>query len=306
MNSLFDIYKKYGKQIPCYVLIRGPWSKFLTDRCYLRLKYKLLIGNDLNIDDPESFNEKMQWLKLNDRKGVYSIMADKFRVKEYVSKLVGKKYIIPLLGVWKKFDDIDFNILPDKFVLKTTHDSGGVVICRNKETFDIDLARKKLNKSLHNNYYWSGREWPYKNIEPQIIAEKYMQNGTDENLVVYKIFNFNGNPEIIQVIQDDKQDSETIDYFDVEWNLLTLQQNFPNSVVHIEKPQKLKKMLSIAKTLSAGFAFLRTDFFIINNEVFFSEFTFYSDSGFATFVPKEWDEILGEKIVLPNKKSNMY
>ena len=252
----------------------------------------------LDLKTPKTFNEKMQWLKLNERKEIYTSMADKFAVKKIVADAIGEEYIIPTLGVWKKFEEINFDSLPNQFVLKCTHDSGGLIICRDKAKFDINAARNRINRSLSQNYYLLSREWPYKGIEPKIIAEKYMQDADNPVLNVYKIFNFNGIPTIIQTIQGDKTSYETIDYFDTEWNLLDLRQNYQNSEVPLPKPSQLSKMLELAERLSKGFSFIRTDFYEVNGQTFFSEFTFYSDSGFAEFEPKEWDLKLGAKLEL--------
>ena len=191
--------------------------------------------------------------------------------------------------------------MPNQFVLKTNHDSGTVIICKDKKTFDVDAARKRINKKIHHNYYYAGREWPYKNVNPKIIAEKYMQDKNSDSLNVYKIFDFNGNPTLIQTIQNDKTPDETIDYYDINWELLDLRQNFPNSDHPLPRPETLDEMLYLARILSVGFAFIRTDFYTINGKVYFSEFTFYSDAGFASFEPKEWDLKLGALIQLPPK-----
>lgn len=189
--------------------------------------------------------------------------------------------------------------MPNQFVLKCTHDSGGLVICKDKSKIDWDSVKKKLNASMKHNYYYSLREWPYKHVKPRILAERYMQNKQDEHLSVFKIFCFSGEPAIIQTIQNDKTDYESIDYFDTAWELLDLRQNFPNSEVPVAKPQTLEKMIELARMLSQGFPFIRTDFYEINGEVFFSEFTFYSDGGMAAFHPSKWDLELGKKIILP-------
>ena len=258
------------------------------------------MNQKLNLNSPKTFNEKLQWLKLNDRKPQYTQMVDKHGVKEYVSNKIGEQYVIRTLGVWERFDDIDFDSLPNQFVLKCTHDSGTIVICKNKETLDIAAARKKINSRMDYNYYYNLREWPYKNVKPRIIAEEFMQDRDYEYLNVFKIFNFNGEPKIIQTIQNDKMPNETIDYFDIEWHLLELKQNFPNSDHPIERPDTLEEMLNLAKILSKDTSpFIRTDFYEINGKVYFSEFTFYSDAGFAKFTPEKWDTILGDWITLP-------
>ncbi len=271
----------------------------MSDESYLKMQFKNSFGYDLNLDMPRTFNEKLQWLKLNDRKSMYTTMVDKYEVKNYIRSIIGEEHIIPTLGVWNNFKEIDFDKLPNQFVLKCTHDSGGLVICRNKTQLNTQKAEKKINRSMGINYFWQGREWPYKNVTPRIIAEKYMKDNAADNLPVYKVFNFSGVPTLIQAIQDDKTENESIDYFDIEWNKLDIKQNFPNSKKVLDRPLKYDIMLDMAAELSKGFPFLRTDFYCINGDIYFSEFTFYSDSGLVRFFPEEWDRKLGDLIVLP-------
>ncbi len=274
---------------------------WLPDKAYLKMTYKINTGKKLDLKNPKTFNEKLQWLKLYDRNPEYTKMVDKYEVKKYVADIIGEEYIIPTLGVWDKFEDIDFDSLPDQFVLKCTHNSGGLVICRNKSTLDLEAIKKRFKKLLKKNYYCYGREWPYKNVKPRIIAEKYMQDGETKALPVYKFFCFDGEPKIIQTIQNDKQPNESIDYFDTDWNLLELRQNFPNSDNPLPKPLLLVKMLDLARALSKKKkGFLRVDLYQINGEIYFSEYTFFSDGGVAEFHPREWDHKLGDCISLEN------
>ena len=297
LKNPFLLIKRYKTK-----KLLGKYGQKMDDETYLKKVYKLQMGKDLNLDNPQTFNEKLQWLKLYDRKPEYTQMVDKFATKEYVANKIGEEYIIKTLGVWDKFDDIDFSALPDRFVLKTTHDSGGVIICKDKSTFDINKAKEKLEKSLKRKYYYAWREWPYKNVKPRIIAEEYMQDKDYSVLPVYKIFNFNKGSQIIQAIQNDKTKEERIDYFDKNWERLNLRQNYKTSDKPLEKPKTLEKMLDFATELSKGFPFLRTDFYEVNEKIYFSEFTFYSDAGLAKFNPEEWDVILGERIGLTEKE----
>ncbi len=258
---------------------------------------------ELNLENPQTFNEKLQWLKLYDRKPEYTVMVDKYAAKRYAAERIGEKYIIPTLGVWDRFEDVDFDLLPDQFVLKCTHDSGGLVVCKDKSMLNRTQAEKKISKSLKRNFYLRCREWPYKDVPPRILAEKYMQDRDFEVLNVYKIFNFDGVPKLIQVIQGDKTKNESIDYFDTAWNKLELRQNFPNSKKALPKPDTLEEMLTLARKLSAGHSFLRTDFYEVNGAVYFSEFTFYSDAGFVPYKPEEWDYKLGSWLTLPSEKT---
>lgn len=275
------------------------YSRFLSDKTWIMIKYFQFLGCFPNLKNPTTFNEKLQWLKLNDRKPIYSVMVDKYEVRRIIEKEIGKEYLIPLIGgPWANFDEINFDMLPDKFVLKTTHDSGGVILCNDKAKLNKEIVKKKIDKHLSRNYFYQGREWPYKDAKKRIIAEELVKDRNYEYLPVYKFFCFNGDPKIIQTIQNDKQKDETIDYFDISWNKLELKQNFPNSEKSIQKPVKLDEMIEIAKKLSKGMSFIRVDLYLINDDVKFSEFTFYSDCGLAKFEPKEWDKILGDYIDL--------
>lgn len=285
-----------------FLAAQGVYNKML-DEPYLKMRFNSKFGRELNLENPTTFNEKLQWLKLHDRKSIYTTMVDKYAVKQYVSDRIGAEYVIPTLGVWNSFDEIDFDSLPDQFVLKCTHDSGGLVIVKDKSRLDRKKAQSRIDESLKRNYFYLGREWPYKDVRPRILAEQFMQDGNSEVLNVYKIFNFNGEPRIIQVIQGDKTKSETIDYFDVEWNLLKFRQNYPNSEAPLKRPETLEEMLFLAKKLAADAPpFIRTDFYEANGRVYFSEFTFYSDSGMAAFHPFEWDLKLGSWIKLPMER----
>lgn len=285
-------------------LNRRGFFKIMKDEAFLRMIYKANFNYELNLENPETFNQKLQWLKLYDRKPIYTTMVDKVAVKEFVANKIGKEYIIPTLGIWDKFEDIDFDTLPNQFVLKCTHDSGGLIICKDKRILDINTVRKKINRCLSRNYFFQNREWPYKDVKPRILAEQYMEDSNSaDSLNVYKIMTFNGEPKIIQTIQNDKKENETIDYFDCKWNLLELRQNFPNSDKPLNKPKNLEKMLELAKKMCKGFAFLRVDFYEVNGNLYFSEYTFFSDSGLAKFTPDKWDRMLGEWIVLPKNNS---
>ena len=272
-----------------------------SDEKFLRMLFKRSMGYELDLDNPQTFNEKLQWLKLRDKKPLYTTLVDKYEVKKYVADKIGEEYIIPTLGIWDSVDEIDFDSLPEQFVLKCTHDSGGVIVCRDKSKLDIAAAKERLRKRLKVNYYYLCREWPYKDVKPRIIAEKYMEDFGHSALPVYKIFCFDGKPEIIQAITNDKQKNESIDYFDTDWNKLELRQNFPNSPEPLPKPVMLDEMLKLAEKLSAGFSFIRIDLYCINGKTFFSEFTFFSDAGLTPFVPDKWDRILGDRITLPEE-----
>lgn len=281
----------------------GKWNysrmlNALPDEAFLKLKYRIRLGKRLDLKNPRTFNEKLQWLKLHDRQEIYTRMVDKYAVKELVEERIGPEYVIPTLGVWDSFDQIPFDTLPDQFVLKCTHDSGGLVICRDKQTLDKEAARIKIEKSLKRNYYYQNREWPYKNVKPRILAEALISDRDHKDLPVYKIFCFHGVPKLIQMVQNDKQPEESIDYFDREWNRLDLRQNYPNSRVPMTKPDCLEEMLVIAAKLAGDREFIRVDLFLSNGNIYFSEYTFYSDAGFSRFHPDSWDAELGRWIQL--------
>ena len=272
--------------------------KFIPDEMMIKLEYRLKIGKKLRLNPPVTFNEKIQWLKLNDKKPLYTKMVDKYEVREYIKEQIGEEYLVPIYGVWENIEDISFQKLPKSFVLKCTHDSGSVILCENKDELNIQEVKKKLRSRITKNSFWYGREWVYKEVKPRIIAEEYLKDRSNLYLPVYKFFCFNGEPKIIQSIQNDKQENESIDYFDINWNLLKIKQRFPNSETPFSKPDRLNEMLEIAKKLSKGIAFLRVDLYIINNKIYFSENTFYPDAGYSIFEPEDWDKKLGDWINL--------
>ena len=270
---------------------------YIPDSIYLKIIFKKIMHKSLNLDNPQTFNEKLQWLKLYDRKPEYTTMVDKYAVKKYVADIIGEEYIIPTLGVWNHFDEIDFDKLPNQFVLKCTHDSGGLVICKDKAILDKVAAKKKLETSLKNNYYWGGREWPYKNVKPRIIAEKYMA----DDLCDYKLFCFDGVPRLTLVCSERfTKDGLKEDFYDEAWNHLNLQRPaHGNVLLPIARPKQYELMKELAAKLSEKIPFVRIDFYEIHNNVYFGEITFYPASGFEGFKPEEWDLKLGEWIQLP-------
>lgn len=282
-------------------------SGFLfSDRKFLELRYLLENKERLNLNEPKTFTEKIQWLKLYNRKPEYAMMVDKYEVKKYVASLIGEEYIIPTLGIWDKFEDIDFSKLPDRFILKATHSSHASIVCKDKRTFDIYDARKKFHRFLKTNPYIGYREWAYKNVKPRIIAEQFMENKGEKDLTDYKFFCFNGEPRYCQVIRD-RSENETIDFYDTEWRhqeVIGLNPKATHSATAIKRPTDFDTMLMIARKLSHGMPFVRIDLYEINGKIYFGEITFYPAAGFGTFSPKEWNYKLGDMIQLPipNKK----
>ena len=284
-------------------IVKTLFKSKLNDIDYLKLMYKRIFEKDLNLENPENFNEKLQWLKLYDRKEEYTKMVDKYEVKKYVANIIGTKYIIPTLGIYEKFEDINLNTLPNQFVIKCTNDSGGIVIIKDKGIVDINSARKKINNCLKINYYYIGREWPYKNVKPRIIVEEYMEDNKHKDLRDFKIFCFNGVPKIILVCSNRNGDSKNTDFYDTDWNLLPFtREHHKNNPKGIDKPEKLSEMIQIAYKLSKGIPFVRVDLYEINGQVYFGELTFYPSSGFEGFKPEKYDKILGDMIELPKEK----
>lgn len=279
-------------------------AHFLSDKCYLTLLYIASFRKFPNWKNPQTFNEKLQWLKLYNRNPLYSTLVDKYEVKRYVAKKIGEEYIIPTLGVWDSFEDIDFNSLPNQFVLKCTHDSGGLVIVKDKSNLDVNAAKEKIEKSLKRNFFWQGREWPYKNVKPRIIAEKYMSDIDDTQLTDYKVHNFNGIPKVILVCRDRYSESGlTEDFYNVKWEHLDITRpGHAQSLTITECPKELDEILRLSKLLAKDIPFVRSDFYIINGKEYFGELTFFPASGMKPFEPKEWDYKLGSWIELPSKR----
>lgn len=298
MRPIID-YIKHPASL-CDSLVRH-FCQWLPDSLYLKLRYRFQMGKRLNLRCPCTFQEKLQWLKIHDHNPLYTTMVDKILVKDYVSSKIGSHYIIPLLGIWDRPEDIEWEKLPSRFVLKTNHSGGntGVVICKNKTTFDYDNAIKKLNASLKADVYRDLREWPYKNVSKKIFAEEYIEiTPTETSLTDYKWYCFNGEPKFCQVIQD-RSTNETIDFFDTEWQHLDFVGLNPlanNSSVPHKCPENLKKQIEIARKLSAGIPFSRIDLYESGIGTLFGEITFYPASGIGSFRPDKYDRLLGEML----------
>ena len=278
-------------------------SRLIPDRIYLQIVYFKHFRRFINFNNPKTFNEKIQWLKLNYRNEEYTKLVDKYRVKQYITKLIGEEYVIPTLGVWNNVDDIDFKSLPEKFVLKCNNDSGGIVICKNKKDFDEAKAKSFLKERLKNNGYWYGREWPYKNVKPCIIAEKYMEDSISKDIKDYKFFCFNGSMEFFD-IDIDRFIEHRANYYDRNGNFFPFGKTYcpPDYTKKIEMPKNLDKMIELAETISHNTVLSRIDFYEIDGQVYFGEITFYPGSGFSPFTDEKWDYKLGDMIDLPNIK----
>lgn len=281
---------------------RGKYDK-LPDREYLEKKFYAMLGYSLDLTNPQTFNEKLQWLKLYDRKPDYTMMVDKYKVREYIKEKLGEEYLIPLLGVWDNAEDINFDKLPNRFVLKCNHNSGlGMYICKDKSKLtekQIKVIRKNLTKGLQQDYYLTGREWPYKDVPRKIIAEKYMEDETGQ-LRDYKFYCFNGEPKIIMINSDREIEKTKADYFDMDFNWIDLKWGYEHALVKPSKPINFEKMKELAVVLSKNIPELRVDFYEVNNKIYFGELTFFDGSGFDKIEPKEWDKKIGDWIDYTN------
>lgn len=286
-----------------FTLDHRGFINWINDETYLRIAYRIAMGKKLDLKNPQSYNEKLQWLKLYDRKPEYTMMVDKQAVKVYVANLIGEEYIIPTLGVWDNADEIDFSKLPNQFVLKCTHDSGGLVICTDKSKLNIAQAKSKLNGCLNHNFFWGQREWPYKDVKPRIIAEKYMVDESGTELKDYKFFCFDGEPKAMFIATDRSNPNEEtkFDFFDMDFNHLPFTNGHPNSTKEIKKPDGFDEMKVLVAKLSKGMPHVRVDLYNINGKLYFGELTFSHWSGLVPFVPEEWDYTFGSWINLPKR-----
>ena len=296
-KTILKLIKTHRSQIPWaifYNLANLNCVKWIPDGILLKFVFRITIGKPLDLVNPKTFNEKIQWLKLYDRNSKYTKLVDKYEVREYIKNAIGAKYLVPLIGVYESFSEIDFSKLPNRFVLKCTHDSGSTIICKDKSKFDINRAKRKLEKKLKINLFWKTREWPYLNIKPRIICESLLEVPGNKELIDYKIMCFNGVPRCLFLCLDRGSDSGLkVDFYDMDWNPLPFERHYPRSERVIKKPQCFDEMVNLSKILSRSIPFVRVDFYIIENKIKFSELTFYPGSGIEEFTPESFDEILG-------------
>lgn len=290
-----------------------PIVKLIPTKLFLRLHYRISCKTRLNLKNPKGFNEKLQWLKIYDQNPRYVDLVDKIKAKEIVGDIIGKEHIIPNLGEWNRFEDIDFDTLPDQFVLKCSHDSGGLAVCRDKSKFDIDKARQIINKSLKRNFYYLGREWPYKGVHPRILAEKFMtesasleddigKSTVEIGLTDYKFYCFNGVPKFLYISKGlEDHTTALMTFVTMDWKIAPFQRtDFAGFKELPKKPEHYDEMVEYATKLSEGIPFVRVDLYEIQNTVYFSEMTFSPSSGYALFSPGEWENTIGEWLKLPN------
>lgn len=290
--------KKYienPRRIYVYLASKGLLN-WLPDKVYLKIIFRANMGYKLNLTNPKTFSEKLQWIKVYKRESIWSKMVDKYEVREYIAETIGKQYLIPSLGVYNTFEEIDFDKLPQKFVLKCTHDSGGLIICKDKNRLDKDFAKKKIEKCLNKNYFYWGREWPYKNVKPRIVCEEFISD-SDNTPDDYKVLCFNGKAKLIELHRG-RFDNHTQDFYDINWNKTDISQDGITSDIIYERPNKLEEMIRLSEKIAQGIPHVRIDWFIINDKLYFGEITFFDGSGLDPFDKKEYDYMLGSWINL--------
>ncbi len=303
IEKLYRIKKGLVNWYKKYFTVEGLDNCILPDRMYLKKLYKKRTGKSLNLHNPKTFNEKQNWLKLYDRRPEYTIMVDKYKAREYIAEKIGEEYLVPLLGVWDSPDEIDFDSLPNEFVLKCNHDNG-VIICHDKNKLDIEKTKKDLANRLKRDYYKKLREWPYKDVPRKIICEEFMKNNNGKKLLEYKLFCFSGIVKYILVVADRiSSSSTTMDTYDINWKHTSLiNGDTPLAGDVFEKPECFEEICSVAQTLSKNIPFVRIDFNIWNDKIYFGEITISDSGGFEIYKPLEWDDHLGSLIKLPEKK----
>ncbi len=278
--------------------------RLIPDRVYIQMQYFHHFHRFANFKNPQTFNEKLQWLKLHDHNPLYTTLVDKYAVKKWVADKIGEQYIIPTLAVWKKAEDIDFDVLPEQFVLKVNHDSGGLVICKDKSKLDRQAAVDKLSRALKNNGYWYGREWPYKNVKPCIIAEKYMEDDNHQ-LNDYKFMVFNGKVKCsFTCTERFSKDGLKVTFYDANWDIMPFERHYPRSKTPITKPLNYDEMVELAEKLSKDIPFVRVDFYSIKGKIYFGEMTFYPGSGLEEFTPQEWDKNIGNLLTFSQENKH--
>ncbi len=297
IELLLDVLK-HPRNFKYIVLSKYPYL-IKDDRKYIEYLWKNRMDYPLNLDNPRTFNEKLQWLKLYDRRPEYTKMVDKYEVKEYVAGIIGRDHIIPTLESYNSIEEIDFSRLPNSFVLKCTHDCGGIEICKDQTKFDKEKALASLNKTLKRDYYWPGREWPYKNVKHRIIAEKYMVDESGYELKDYKFFCFNGEAKFLK-IDFNRYTNHQANYYTLDGKFLPFYEIVcPNDeAVELKMPSNMNEMLDIVSKLSCNIPFVRVDLYNINGQIYFGELTLYPASGFGPFEPSSWDFKIGEMLNL--------
>ena len=291
---MVDFYKKIFKDREKRLKLVRLLS-FIPDEPYIKLVFRLKSGKKLNLKNPQTFNEKLNWLKLHNKREEYTDLVDKLKVRKYITEKLSADYLFPLLGEWDSFDEIDFDSLPDSFVLKCSHDSGSVKIIKDKDKADKKELSRFFKGRLSMNPFCLGREYPYKNVKPKIIAEKLMESSDGKGIRDYKFFCFDGEPKMMFVASDRDTDVK-FDFFDMNFNHLDIYNIHPNAETVPEKPKNFEKMKGLCPVLTKGMPFVRLDLYEIDSKIYFGEFTFFHGGGFYEFFPDEWNKKLGDLI----------
>lgn len=297
MSKIIDrwkVIKKDRRRLP--IMIMKATSKWFGDEKYIRMKYKLIFDKEINLGNPQTFNEKLNWLKLNYRNPMMTVMADKYWAKKWVAEKVGSEYVVPCYGSWKNVESIDFSNLPERCFLKSNQDSGGGMLIDKTKGIDMQAVRERFSEKTikKKNWYWSSREWAYKHIEPCILAEEYLDEGTGHELHDYKFWCFNGKPTYMYITNKGKVVKEN--FYDMNFSPVYIDHGFERTVPEYDKPQNFEKMKEIATILSEGIPFVRIDFFNVNGKLYFGECTFYDWAGFRPFANEAWDRKLGDML----------
>lgn len=299
---IIQIIKRYIRSPRKLIRTLGEYGVFnwLPDRPYLRLVYWAEMGKRLNLDPPVTYNEKLQWLKIYDRKPEYTKYVDKYAVRSHVRATIGEQYLIPLLGLYNSVEEINWAMLPKQFVLKCTHGSGSNIICKEKDKLDIQGSKMKVNKWMKKSWFWFGREWPYRNVKPRIICEEFLSNH-GEVPDDYKVLCFNGKAKLIEV-HTGRYENHRQDFYDINWNKTEISQaaftRISNKI--IKKPQVLEEMLQLSEKLSQNTYHVRIDWYVVEKRLYFGEITFFDSSGFCPFDTEDFDLLLGRWINLSN------
>lgn len=273
-------------------------KKLIPTKWYIMIQYKYYYGKKLNLKNPKLLSEKIQWLKLYNKNPEYIHLIDKYEVRKHISNIIGEQHLNPLLGLYNSFEEINFDILPNEFVLKPNHTSGDIFICRDKSKIDLEQLEKQVNKWIKINFYWAHREWPYKNIKPKILCEKFMIDEGIQELMDYKFMCFHGKPKFCVVCLN-RNVNVNMDIYDMKWERMPFRWTFPNSRKSIPQPINFEKMIEISKQLSKNIPLVRVDLYEVNGQIFFGELTFYPCSGFINFIPQKYDKIFGSWLELP-------
>ncbi len=299
IEQIYETKKKILAWPKKYLTVNGSYTSILPDKMYVKKMYKLKLEKKINLKNPQGFNEKLCWLKLYDHKIIYTIMADKYKARAYISEKIGDEHLIPLIGVWNSPDEIDFDSLPDEFVLKCNHDNG-VIICSDKNKLDVEKVKKELFCHLDRDYYKKHREWPYKNIPRKIICEKLLKNSDGSQLLEYNVFCFNGVPRFFKVGSVLPDGTHAKDFYDIEWNHLEMKTGASAGDI-FSKPIHYHQLIDYAKKLSNDATHVRVDFYVCDDKLYNGELTFFSNGGHMNFTPEEWDVIWGSYLTLPQK-----